>query len=786
MRVAVVAPSPVPFTNGGMERLVWGMVSKINELTRHQADLIKLPLREQDFWGLIGSYRSFHRLDLSHFDMVISTKYPSWMVSHPNHVLYMVHKLRGLYDTYHLTGLPEAVSTGSPHTRRLLGFLEKTRNAPDIEAFWDEFDEYQAHKDDIPPADTAFPGPLIRKIVHYLDSYALNPSRIKRYCSMSRTVYARTGYFPSNVPVDVIYPPPSNNGIGEHSYDNFFFTVSRLDGAKRVSLLIEAMRRVKGDARLVIAGTGPDEDALRDLARGDDRIELRGFCSDEEVASLYANCLGVLYAPYEEDYGLVTVEAFLRHKPVITCSDSGGPLELIVDGESGYITPPAPDSLAGAIQKICDDPRSARRMGDAGYAKARDLTWENFIGVLLPGSIKNASHPPRKKVIVLATFPIFPPRGGGQVRIYNLYKNLAKCYDVEILSFTRSDQASLNANIAPGLREIRFPESKPHSEEEAKIERSTGMPVSDVAMPRLSHLTEEFGAALREKAPDADLIVVSHPYLYDEAARVKTEARIVYEAHNVEYDLKSRYLPKSASDLLDDVYRVEKLCCEKSELVMACTGNDAKRLAELYGISPGKIVIVPNGIDTGDTPFVPRAGRVKNKAEAGLENETLALFMGSWHPPNLEACREVFKLAEMLPGIKFLLMGSQCQAFQYDRLPKNVGLLGVVDEQEKSYIFSIVDVALNPMRRGSGTNLKMFDYMAAGIPVVSTTYGARGIEDADQCVYLADGLEDMARAILDAVKGNGVSRQAKARQVVESAYDWRVISENLKKRLDSL
>ena len=103
MRIALVAPSAVPFTPGGAERLWWGLTTWVNRHTGHALELIKLPSPERNFWEIVQSYRQFSLLDLSHFDRVISTKYPAWMVAHDYHVVYLQHTLRGLYDTYPLT-----------------------------------------------------------------------------------------------------------------------------------------------------------------------------------------------------------------------------------------------------------------------------------------------------------------------------------------------------------------------------------------------------------------------------------------------------------------------------------------------------------------------------------------------------------------------------------------------------------------------------------------------------------------------------------------------------------
>ncbi len=791
MKIAVVGPSPVPFGIGGMEKLIHDIVEHINSSTSHQAELIKLPSREGGFWDLIDSYRKFYGLDLSHFDLVISTKYPAWMVRHDNHVLYMVHKLRGLYDTYHLMNLPESVDSKNKHTLRLLGFIEATLDSPDIDRLWAELDEYRSHSAEVPAADLAFPGPLIKKIVHYMDSYALDSGRIQRYSTMSRTVSQRKDYFPKGVQVSIAYPPPANDLTGEIEFGDYFFTVSRLDNAKRVKLIIEAMKTFKGKNKLIIAGTGPDEDLLKEQASGDDRIVFTGYCSDEAVAHYYNGCMAVVYVPFEEDYGYVTVEALLRGKPVITCNDSGGTTEFIVSGENGLVVPPDPAAIGEALECLAKNREAAFAMGAKGQEQVQDITWDRFLNTLLPerGVIKTPRGPQKsKKILVTSTFPVYPPRGGGQTRIFNLYKQVARQYDVTILSFTNPDQPPFKAVIAPGLREIRFPKSIRHQEEERKLEKDLGVPITDVAMPLISRHTPEYGETLRKLAIDTDVVIISHPYLYDEVARVEKAPTIIYEAHNVEYDLKSKVLPASAKKLLDEVYRVEKACCERSNLIMTCLPEDSKRLSELYTVDPAKFIEVPNGVDVGCVQFVSAEERQINKRSLGLEGEFLALFMGSWHPPNLEACEEIFKMANDLPDIKFLLLGSQCTAFKDRQLPSNVGLLGVVDDLQKNFIFGLVDVALNPMRSGSGTNLKMFDYIAAGIPVITTWFGARGLGLEGDSLHIHDDLEEMENELVVLSRNTSDhSAELNAYNSIRSRFDWSVIaSEFLKKMREIL
>jgi glycosyltransferase involved in cell wall biosynthesis len=97
----------------------------------------------------------------------------------------------------------------------------------------------------------------------------------------------------------------------------------------------------------------------------------------------FARCRAVVFPPFNEDYGFVTVEAFMCGKPVITCTDSGGPAELVRDGENGYVTDPTPEALSVAMLKLTDDRNLAQRLGEAGQAMATQMTWSKAIQQLL-------------------------------------------------------------------------------------------------------------------------------------------------------------------------------------------------------------------------------------------------------------------------------------------------------------------------------------------------------------------------------------------------------------------
>ena len=184
---------------------------------------------------------------------------------------------------------------------------------------------------------------------------------------------------------EVLAPPPAPLDFHCTAYEDFILSVNRLDRAKRIDLLIEAAAQASG-LRIVIAGDGPDRERLQQLARDrglDGRATFTGRVGDEELADLYSRCLGVYYAPVNEDYGLVPYEAFLSEKPVLTTTDAGGPLDIVHDRKTGLVVAPTAEELARACSWLRDHTDEARTFGRAGREIARGVTWDSCIDRLL-------------------------------------------------------------------------------------------------------------------------------------------------------------------------------------------------------------------------------------------------------------------------------------------------------------------------------------------------------------------------------------------------------------------
>ncbi len=380
MNIAIVAPSPVPFQMGGAERLFWGLTEHINSLTPHQAELIKVPCLDRKFWPLIQGYQAFYQLDLRHFDMVISTKYPAWAVEHPNHHLYMQHTSRKVYDLYFRCGRPLEYDADHPLLKPLDRILQSRPSRSRLPELFDLLLSLQGTEVD--REHCIFPGPLTRVVIHWLDRAVLGPDQIKTYNAISANVAQRADYFPPGSQVRVIHHP---SGLKDFftAPGEYIFAVSRLEDLKRVDLLLEAYARVNTDVRLCIAGVGGREKKLKKMAVQDPRVFLLGYVSDHDLLEHYARALFVPFISYDEDFGLITVEAMASGKPVLTTTDSGGIQELVRPGQNGLVVEPNPESLARAMDELLSNPEETRQMGQRARQSVASITWENTVLALL-------------------------------------------------------------------------------------------------------------------------------------------------------------------------------------------------------------------------------------------------------------------------------------------------------------------------------------------------------------------------------------------------------------------
>jgi glycosyltransferase involved in cell wall biosynthesis len=275
-------------------------------------------------------------------DQVITFRFPSYAVRHPRHVCWLNHRMREYYDLW------ERFTRGMG--RRLL-YKERVR----------------------------------RRLFHSLDRWLLTRN-VTRLVAQSRTIQARLQRF-GGIGSELLYPPPPERPYRTDGHGDYVFAVSRLTALKRLGLLVEAAALMKDRTlRIVIAGQGEEEAHLRERVATlglQDRVQLVGAVSDDELLDHYARCRAVFFAPWNEDYGFVTLEAFRSGKPVLTSTDSGGPAELVRDGENGWVCAPTAAGIAERLEALARDRGLAERLGQRALADAAPHTWERAVEELL-------------------------------------------------------------------------------------------------------------------------------------------------------------------------------------------------------------------------------------------------------------------------------------------------------------------------------------------------------------------------------------------------------------------
>lgn len=394
------------------------------------------------------------------------------------------------------------------------------------------------------------------------------------------------------------------------------------------------------------------------------------------------------------------------------------------------------------------------------------------------------------RVTIVDMQPISPAVGGGRQRLLGLYHDMGPGVDATYVgTYDWPGESYRDIRLTSGLREICVPLSPEHFEAAAKLQGAVGAgTVIDAAFSEQVHLSPEFLRVASEHIASADVVVFTHPWCYPPLADVlRDEQLVVYDSQNVETLLKAEAFPtnEAARKVLRIVAASEQALLERSHVVLACSDEDAAVFRRVFDLDPYKVRIAPNGAFTRRFPAASAVDRVKERAVAGIpDDRRVALFLGSMYGPNVEAARYIVEqLAPACPGVTFVVAGGVGQALANASARSNVVITGPVDDERRDALLLSADVALNPMFAGSGTNIKMFDYMAAGLPVLTTLVGARGIGNAasspDGVVVSAIGAFPAALTELLARVDEAPELRTAVQRVVDARFSWERISTEL-------
>ncbi len=340
MRIAVLRPQ-VPFARGGAEIFTDVLVNELRA-RGHEADLVSVPFKWYPGARVLTQAFLWRMLDLEEadgekIDVVVGTKFPSYVARHREKRVWLVHQFRQAYE---LDGTELGQFGPSPEDRAL------------------------------------------RRQVQELDRIALGEAT--RLFATSANVAGRLERS-TGLSAEVLPHPPQPLPYRSAPSEGFVLSASRLDRAKRIDLLLEAAA-LEPAVDVVVASDGPDRERLETIARErglDGRVRFEGRVGEERLAELYATCSSVFYAPVDEDFGMGPYEAFLSGKPVITTTDAGGPLDVVHDRATGLVVAPEPAEIGKAAAWLREHADEAAAFGSAGKAIAEEVTWDRAIARLL-------------------------------------------------------------------------------------------------------------------------------------------------------------------------------------------------------------------------------------------------------------------------------------------------------------------------------------------------------------------------------------------------------------------
>lgn len=391
----------------------------------------------------------------------------------------------------------------------------------------------------------------------------------------------------------------------------------------------------------------------------------------------------------------------------------------------------------------------------------------------------------RRKLTVCSPYEVYPPEHGGQLRIFHLYANLSKWFDVEIISYSLKRNID-RYTICPGLREIQVPKTNEQIKQEELLNLQAKMNVVDFALIKSYRFNEEYTNILRESAKSSDAVIVAQPYIFPVVREVLGDYKIpiIYDSQNVEYELKKHIIKESplADSLLAELCGTEDECCKMSDLIFVCSMQDLNIMSDLYDVEHGKFIIVPNGVDVVGVDKFLTKNKAYKKNDKEEKAELQAVFIGSYHGPNLKAVDYICGLAKRNKDIKFIIAGNVGLYLKDKEISSNITVTGSIDNWTKGKILSNADFALNPMPYGSGTNLKMLEYFAFGLPVITTPIGARGLDIVDKYHAIVAEIGSFSKAIQllnnmsVAEKHNLITH---AKDLVNEKFSWKIISEQL-------
>lgn len=340
----VITTVQVPFVSGGAELHAVNLCQALRN-AGHEAEIVTIPFSDWPLNLIQDSIIAARLFDLSaswagKIDLNIALRFPAYFIPHPNKVVWALHQYRAAYDLFDT-----------------------------------EYSGLKNNKE----------GKQIQKVVKNADQLYLKEA--KRIYANSKNVAGRMERY-NHIHAEALYHPcPDMDQFYCAQYDDYILMPSRISATKRQMLALEAMCRTKSDIRLYIVGRADhpkEKEQMVSFIKKHNlckKVKYFDYVTREKKLELYANAKGVLFLPVDEDYGYITLEAMAASKAVITCKDSGGPLEFVEDERNGFVVPPNAKAIAERLDELAKSDSLSQEMGrwSKKLLEQKNITWENVV-----------------------------------------------------------------------------------------------------------------------------------------------------------------------------------------------------------------------------------------------------------------------------------------------------------------------------------------------------------------------------------------------------------------------
>jgi len=397
------------------------------------------------------------------------------------------------------------------------------------------------------------------------------------------------------------------------------------------------------------------------------------------------------------------------------------------------------------------------------------------------------------KIIDFSPFSTYPPRSGGQARIFNLNLELSKYFDIFQFSFMPSTYSfvrktrmlklmfhergrnnlqiplrSQTVNIRKGYAEYVFANL---------FFLFTAYSISKFKLPEVVpfKLDSSSFKIAKKRMEESDIVQVESPWIFDWVYNNKPKNKpIILVEHNVEHLM---YEKQCKGMKLQRVKIMEKNAVEKADKIFAVSKDDLGILCAKYNVEKSKINVIPNGVDVSRFRIASEKEREAVKNQFGFSDRRIALFVGSSHFPNVKAVEAIYDIAHKMKDYRvlFLVAGSVGEWVRKEKMD-NILFTGFVDDVH-SY-FTMADIAINPMFSGSGTNSKVLEYLSSGLPLITTEFGIRGLQLENNKHILISKLEEFPDKIKELIsdKEKCAALNKEGRKLAENQYNWKIIA----------